>query len=120
MNFQKEFRNNYWFYNFKNNSREDAETYDYIKEEVGFRLSDRLFDIKKEFEHVVDIGGGRGFVSRHILAETVKNLKVYDVSPTMLEQVYGTPGVNIEKHLMSKEIIDVSWSFEINSWFLKK
>lgn len=88
--------------------RSDAETFDYIKEEIGFRLSDRLFDIKKEFDNAVDLGGGRGFLSRHILAETVKNLKVYDVSPTMLEQVYGTPGVNIEKHLLTKEIIDVS------------
>lgn len=95
--------------------RDDVETYDYIKEEIGFRLSDRLFDIKKEFEHGVDIGGGRGFLSRHILAETVKNLKVYDISETMLEQVYGTPGVNIERHLMTKEIIDVSRADDISS-----
>lgn len=88
--------------------RDDVDTYDYIKEEIGFRLSDRLFDIKKEFENAVDFGGGRGFLTRHILAETVKNLKVYDISPTMLEQVYGTPGVNIEKNLLTKEIIDVS------------
>lgn len=95
--------------------RNDAETYDYVKEEIGFRLSDRLFDIKKEFESGVDIGGGRGFLSRHILAETVKNLKIYDISPTMLEQSYGSPGLNIEKHLLTKEILDVSRiSFECN------
>lgn len=70
-------------------------------------MSDRLFDIKKEFENAVDFGGGRGFLTRHILAETVKNLKVYDISPTMLEQVYGTPGVNIEKHLLTKEVLNV-------------
>lgn len=79
-----------------------------MKEEIGFRLSDRLFDIKKEFEHGVDLGGGRGFLTRHILAETVKNLKVYDISPTMLDQVYGTPGINIEKHLQTEEKLDVS------------
>lgn len=88
--------------------REDAETFDYVKEEIGFRLSDRLFDIKKEFENGVDFGGGRGYLTRHILAETVKNLKVYDISPTMLEQVYGTPGLNIEKHLLTSEVLDVS------------
>jgi NADH dehydrogenase [ubiquinone] 1 alpha subcomplex assembly factor 5 len=75
---------------------------------VGYRLSDRLFDIKKEFENCVDFGGGRGYLSRHILAETVKNLKIYDISPTMLEQAEGTPGVNIEKHLLTHEILDVS------------
>lgn len=92
----------------QNNFRDDAETYDYVKEEIGFRLSDRLFDIKKEFENAVDLGGGRGFLSRHILAETVKNLKVYDISLSMLEQAYGTPGVNIEKHLLTNEILDAS------------
>lgn len=80
-----------------------------MKEEIGFRLSDRLFDIKKEFENGVDLGGGRGFLTRHILAETVKNLKVYDISPTMLEQVEGTPGINIEKLLLEKEILEVSF-----------
>lgn len=81
-----------------------------MKEEIGFRLADRLFDIKKEFENGVDLGGGRGFLTRHILAETVKNLKVYDIGPTMLEQAVAmaTPGVNVEKHLMTKEILDVS------------
>lgn len=79
-----------------------------MKEEVGFRLSDRLYDIKKEFINGVDLGGGRSYLTRHILAETVQNLKVYDISPTMLQQVYGTPGINIEKHLLTKEALDVS------------
>lgn len=82
-------------------------TFDYIKEEVGFRLSDRIFDIKKEFNTAVDLGGGRGFLSRHVLAETVKSLKIYDISPTMLEQAYGTPGLQIEKHLLLEEKLDV-------------
>lgn len=93
--------------------RDDADA-DYVKEEIGFRLADRLFDIKKEFVNGVDLGGGRGFLTRHILAETIKNLKVYDISPTMLEQVYGTPGVNIEKLLLTKEVLDVSCSLR---WF---
>lgn len=100
------------------NFRSDADTFDYVKEEIGFRLSDRLFDIKKEFENGVDLGGGRGYLTRHILAETVKNLKVYDVSPTMLDQVSGTPGVNIEKHLMTQEIIDASFIITNNKQFV--
>jgi hypothetical protein len=47
-------------------------------------------------------------MTRHILAETVKNLKVYDISPTMLDQVESTPGVNIDKILLDKESLDVS------------
>lgn len=34
----------------------DVELYDYIKDEVGFRLSDRIFDIKREFKNAADIG----------------------------------------------------------------
>lgn len=55
------------------------------------------------------MGGGRGYLTRHILAETVKNLKVYDISPTMLEQAHGTPGINLEKILLEKEVLDVSF-----------
>lgn len=57
----------------------------------------------------MDLGGGRGYLTRHILAETVKNLKVYDISPTMLDQAHGTPGINIEKILLEKEVLDVSF-----------
>lgn len=37
------------------------EVYDYIKEEIGFRLSDRLFDIKKELKNGVDLGKNLNF-----------------------------------------------------------
>lgn len=36
--------------------RPDVALFDYIKDEVGFRLSDRIFDIKREFEVAADIG----------------------------------------------------------------
>lgn len=36
--------------------RPDVALFDYIKDEVGFRLSDRIFDIKREFKNAADIG----------------------------------------------------------------
>lgn len=36
--------------------RPDVALYDYIKDEVGFRLSDRIFDIKREIKNAADIG----------------------------------------------------------------
>lgn len=36
--------------------RPDVALFDYIKDEVGFRLSDRIFDIKREFKVAADIG----------------------------------------------------------------
>lgn len=34
----------------------DAALYDYLKEEAGWCLSDRLFDLKKEIKVAADIG----------------------------------------------------------------
>ncbi|KAJ6647859.1 Arginine-hydroxylase NDUFAF5, mitochondrial [Pseudolycoriella hygida] len=83
--------------------RPDVALYDYIKDEVGFRLSDRIFDIKREFKNAADIGCNRGFISRHVLAETVNHLYLCDISPSMLLQAEGTPGLKITKKEMDEE-----------------
>jgi NADH dehydrogenase [ubiquinone] 1 alpha subcomplex assembly factor 5 len=61
---------------------------------------------------VYDSGGGRGYLSKNILAETVEDLKVYDISETMLKQAEGTPGVNVSKQLLETEYLDVSNSIK--------
>lgn len=80
--------------------------YDYIKDEVGYRLADRIFDIKRDLKLVADIGCNRGFVSRHIIADTVGELILCESSRTMLEQADGTPGLKISKRLID---IDKEW-----------
>lgn len=37
-------------------SAKDVNVYDYIKDEVGYRLADRIFDIKRKFKRAADIG----------------------------------------------------------------
>lgn len=81
----------------------DVELYDYLKEEIGYRVADRVFDIKREFEAGADLGCNRGFLSRHILAESVKHLTLCDMSPTMLSQAKGTPGLVIKKVELDEE-----------------
>lgn len=34
----------------------DVNVYDYLKDEIGFRLADRVFDIKRKFKLAADIG----------------------------------------------------------------
>lgn len=92
---------------------EDVELYDYLKEEVGYRVADRVFDIKREFEKAADLGCNRGFLSRHILAESVKHLTLCDISPTMLSQAEGTPGLEITKMELDEE----NWNVCITSAF---
>ncbi|XP_017866309.1 PREDICTED: NADH dehydrogenase [ubiquinone] 1 alpha subcomplex assembly factor 5 isoform X1 [Drosophila arizonae] len=90
---------------------QDVALYDYLKEEVGFRLSDRVFDIKREFKTAADIGCNRGYISKHILAECVEHLTLTDTSASMLEQAQGTPGLRMSKLLQDEEQLD----FEENS-----
>jgi hypothetical protein len=37
-------------------SAQDANLYDYLKDEIGYRLADRVFDIKRKFKLAADIG----------------------------------------------------------------
>jgi len=83
--------------------REDVELFDYIKEEVGFRLSDRVFDVKRQFKNAIDLGCGRGYVSRHIMADSVEKLTLCDLSPTSLSAAETTPGVNAHKQEIDEE-----------------
>lgn len=91
------------------------ELYDYLKEEVGYRVADRVFDIKRQFEKAADLGCNRGFLSRHILAESVKHLTLCDISPTMLSQAQGTPGLEITK----MEIDEEQWNVSITNFICK-
>ncbi|XP_017473488.1 PREDICTED: NADH dehydrogenase [ubiquinone] 1 alpha subcomplex assembly factor 5 [Rhagoletis zephyria] len=84
----------------------NVELYDYLKEEVGFRLADRIIDIKREFTNAADIGCSRGFLSKHIMAESVQHLTLCDTSPTMLEQAQGTPGLKMTKLEVDEEKLD--------------
>lgn len=89
----------------------DVALYDYIKDEIGFRLADRIFDIKREFSNAADLGCSRGFISNKVYAETIKHLFLCDSSPTMLGQAQGTPGLQITKIEMDEENLN----FEDNS-----
>ncbi|XP_032678338.1 arginine-hydroxylase NDUFAF5, mitochondrial isoform X2 [Odontomachus brunneus] len=90
----------------------DVKIYDYIKDEVGNRLSDRIFDIKRKFSRALDLGCGRGHVSKRILSESVEELVLSDMSPSFLNQAETTEGVKVIKEVIDEEIP----SFEANSF----
>ncbi len=43
---------------------EDPSQFDFIKEEIGYRLADRVLDIKRKMDVCVDLCSGRGHVTR--------------------------------------------------------
>lgn len=81
----------------------DVAVYDYLKEEIGYRLADRIFDIKRKFKLAVDLGCGRGYVAKHIDSECVEELVVCDMSPTWLDQVPCPPNVKVKRIVVDEE-----------------
>ena len=64
----------------------DVADFDFMKEEIGYRLSDRVLDIKRKMDVAVDIGSGHGFVTRHLTGHSVKKLYAIEMSPSLLDQ----------------------------------
>ncbi|CAH1395827.1 unnamed protein product [Nezara viridula] len=78
--------------------------YDYLKEEVGWRVADRILDINRKFKNVVDLGCGRGYISKHMLADSVENLVMCDMNNSTLEQAsLPETGVNVRKEVVNEE-----------------
>lgn len=81
----------------------DVKLYDYIKDEVGYRLADRIFDIKREFKTALDLGCGRGHVAKNVLGDTVKKLILADMCSTYVEQAEVPDDITIEKTVIDEE-----------------
>ncbi|XP_052749042.1 uncharacterized protein LOC128200252 isoform X2 [Galleria mellonella] len=88
--------------------RDDYHLVEHIKEEVGWRTADRVFDIKRTFKNAVELGASRGYVSRHFLPDSVEKITLCDTSQTHLDKAIVGDGVQVEKLVMDEENIDVS------------
>ncbi|CAG4967777.1 unnamed protein product [Colias eurytheme] len=86
--------------------REDYHLYEYIKEEIGWRTADRVFDVKRVFKNAVELGASRGYVSRHFLPDSVEKVILCDTSQTHLDKALIGDGVKFEKIVMDEENID--------------
>ncbi|XP_041970896.1 arginine-hydroxylase NDUFAF5, mitochondrial [Aricia agestis] len=86
--------------------REDYNLYEYIKEEIGWRTADKIFDIKRVFKNAVELGAGRGYVSRHFLPDSVEKVTLCDSSQTHLDKAIVGDGVQVEKIAVDEENFD--------------
>ncbi|XP_055878473.1 arginine-hydroxylase NDUFAF5, mitochondrial-like [Biomphalaria glabrata] len=82
---------------------EDVSVYDYIKDEFGYRTADRVWDIKRKFGVVVDLGSGRGHVSKHLSREMIDTVYQCEFSPSFLHQAAVSPEVPTHKMLVDEE-----------------
>ena len=62
-------------------ARSDVDSFDFLKEEVGFRVADRVLDVAKKMEVSVDLGSGRGWVLRHLTSHSVAQVTGIEISP---------------------------------------
>lgn len=88
---------------------------DYLKDEVANRVVDRLLFLKREFSHVVDLGGGNGHIARSLssdrgqdsdtLRHRIKHLTVTDLALSLAERddvgAYG--GLSVSRLSVDEE-----------------
>ncbi|ORE02989.1 S-adenosyl-L-methionine-dependent methyltransferase [Rhizopus microsporus var. microsporus] len=91
---------------------EESRTVDYLKDEIAARVADRLLDIKKDFDTVVDLGSGSGHIIKHATKDMMKKLIMCDMSEKALfrdkDVAYeGKHFAAFSKTIISNKIISV-------------
>jgi len=84
---------------------EDVDHYDFMKEEIGYRVSDRVLDVARKLEVAVDVGSGRGWVTRHLTSHQVGTVTAVEMSAGMMSTECGAPeeGVEYTKVVMDED-----------------
>ncbi|CAG8451743.1 13033_t:CDS:2 [Funneliformis caledonium] len=91
---------------------ENSRQVDYLKDEVAYRIVDRLLDIKRKFNTIVDLGSGCGHIIKHVDKDMMKRLMMCDMSSKMLERDrFVDYDVEVERIVVDEE----SLPFEENS-----
>ncbi|XP_076004274.1 arginine-hydroxylase NDUFAF5, mitochondrial [Genypterus blacodes] len=67
-------------------SLQDHHQFDYLRDEVGSRVADRVFDIVRTFPLALDIGCGKSHIAEHLSKDVVESLILTDISEKTLKQ----------------------------------
>ncbi|XP_072513282.1 arginine-hydroxylase NDUFAF5, mitochondrial isoform X1 [Salminus brasiliensis] len=67
-------------------SLQDSHKYDYLRDEVGSRVADRIYDIARTFPLALDVGCGKGHIAEHLNKEVVERVFLTDISDVVLRQ----------------------------------
>ncbi|VDP10159.1 unnamed protein product [Soboliphyme baturini] len=86
-------------------SQSDHSVYDYLKEEVAYRVSDRIYDVKKFMNVGVDLGCGFGYIAPHIYKEHVGCFIQADMSENMVVASRRSEEVNTFRVVGDEETV---------------
>ncbi|MBZ3887621.1 NADH dehydrogenase [ubiquinone] 1 alpha subcomplex assembly factor 5 [Sciurus carolinensis] len=64
--------------------------FDYLREEVGNRIADRIYDIARDFTLALDVGCGRGYIAQHLSKETIGKFFQTDIAENALKNSLET------------------------------
>nr|KAF6358680.1 NADH:ubiquinone oxidoreductase complex assembly factor 5 [Pipistrellus kuhlii] len=64
--------------------------FEYLKEEVGSRIADRVHDIARDFPLALDVGCGRGYIAQNLNKETVGKFFQADIAENALKNTLET------------------------------
>lgn len=86
----------------------DFKAAQYLKEEVGWRVADKVFDVKKFNPLVLDIGCGMGHITPHLIKENVEKIIQVDLSGGMVQSSAGCDDseVIVERRTVDEETLD--------------
>merc|ERR1719312_1898178 len=88
----------------------DVDNYDFLKEEVGYRVSDRVLDVARKMDVAVDVGSGRGWVTRHLTEHSVGRVTAIELSHGLLSQAPSPEGVVMDRLAMEIDGADLPFS----------
>lgn len=91
--------------------QENYKDFLYLKDEIGYRVFDRLCDVKRTFGTCIDLGCGLGHVTKHITAEQqLVTDKIYMIEPSkqQLESADKSPDVPCELLNIDEETLGQS------------
>ncbi|XP_049899769.1 arginine-hydroxylase NDUFAF5, mitochondrial isoform X1 [Epinephelus moara] len=72
-------------------SLQDGHQFDYLRDEVGSRVADRVYDIARTFPLALDIGGGKSHIAEHLSKDVVERLFLTDISEETLRRQSEIP-----------------------------
>ncbi|XP_078672971.1 arginine-hydroxylase NDUFAF5, mitochondrial-like [Branchiostoma floridae x Branchiostoma belcheri] len=72
-------------------SRPDHQDFDYLRDEVAYRIADRVCDVSRKFPVALDLGCGKGYISKYLNKEIVETLYQCDTGEKMLEHARNQP-----------------------------